>query len=220
MKWFPECSGECCVCACGGNCLVGNGDDGFSPATNEQILERLKNGNYPNYRRTMINELAMRGIVYDTNPTEKMTDNEIIKALECCRTPKCSNCVECPQRGLGTDCLGELIENTINLINRQQAEIDILIRKKETLRDEIAEKQAEIERLKEFATAKCEDCAGCTSWKCDCANIETLAKSEARKEFAERLKKIFGWQYTTARWKLLCKFIDKLLEEMEREDNA
>ena len=35
-----------------------------------------------------------------------------------------------------------------NLINRQKAEIDILIRKKETLRDEICELQAENEKLK------------------------------------------------------------------------
>ena len=34
--------------------------------------------------------------------------------------------------------------------HQQQLEIDILIRKKETLRDEIAEQQAEIERLKRF----------------------------------------------------------------------
>ena len=42
----------------GGGCLAGHGDDDFSPATNEQILERLKNGNYPNYKQTMIDELA------------------------------------------------------------------------------------------------------------------------------------------------------------------
>ena len=34
---------------------------------------------------------------------------------------------------------------------------------------------------------KCEYCAGCSEWKCDCANI----KSEAYKEFAERLNKNF-----------------------------
>ena len=71
MKWFTDCSGECCVCACGGGCLAGHGDDDFSPATNEQILERLKNGNYPNYKQMMINELARRGVVYIDHPTEK-----------------------------------------------------------------------------------------------------------------------------------------------------
>ena len=37
----------------------------------------------------------------------------------------------------------------VQWLNRQKTEIDILIRKKETLRDEIAEQQAEIERLHE-----------------------------------------------------------------------
>ena len=71
MKWFTDCSGECCVCACGDGCLAGHGDDDFSPATNEQILERLKNGNYPNYRKMMIDELARRGVDYIDHPTEK-----------------------------------------------------------------------------------------------------------------------------------------------------
>lgn len=40
--------------------------------------------------------------------------------------------------------------NAFNLIKCQQTEIDILIRKKESLRNEICELQSEIERLKEF----------------------------------------------------------------------
>ena len=71
MTWFTDCSGECCVCACGSLCLAGHGDDDFSPATTEQILERLKNGNYPNYRKMMIDELARRGVDYIDYPTEK-----------------------------------------------------------------------------------------------------------------------------------------------------
>lgn len=43
-----------------------------------------------------------------------------------------------------------------------------------------AEKDAEIERLSHH----CDDCAGCTQWKCDCSNI----RAEAIDEFAERLK--------------------------------
>lgn len=71
MKWFTDCSGECCICACDGVCLAGHGDDDFSPATNEQILGRLKNGNFPYYRQTMIDELARRGVDYIDHPTEK-----------------------------------------------------------------------------------------------------------------------------------------------------
>ena len=77
MKLFTDCSGECCVCAFGGICLAGHGDDYFLPAKNEQILERLKNGNYPNYRQIMIDELAKRGVDYIDHPTEKGGDDNV-----------------------------------------------------------------------------------------------------------------------------------------------
>ena len=52
-----------------------------------------------------------------------MTDNEIIKALECCR--EANNCIHCEyepteyQKGT-IGCANELMENAIDLINRQQ----------------------------------------------------------------------------------------------------
>lgn len=42
----------------------------------------------------------------------------------------------------------KLAKETFDMLSRQKKEIEILIRKKETLQDEIAEQQAEIERLK------------------------------------------------------------------------
>ena len=72
-----------------------------------------------------------------------MTDNEIIKALECCMKDDCDNC----PNGFG-NCEHNLAEASLDLINRQKAEIDILIRKHDVLLDEISEQQAEIERLK------------------------------------------------------------------------
>ena len=41
MKMFSDCSGECCVCACGGFCLAGIGDDDFSPASKEKNHREL-----------------------------------------------------------------------------------------------------------------------------------------------------------------------------------
>ena len=77
-----------------------------------------------------------------------MTDEQIIKALECCRFN--ISCKGCPCEG-DVACelpIGRGIDYyAFDLINRQKTEIDILIRKKETLRDELAEKDAEIERL-------------------------------------------------------------------------
>jgi hypothetical protein len=66
MKMFSECSGECCVCANGGFCLAGHGDDDFFSASKEKIVENLDEGKYPNYTEYMIKYLANEyGYVYN-----------------------------------------------------------------------------------------------------------------------------------------------------------
>ena len=127
-----------------------------------------------------------------------MTDNEIIKALECCKNSLSEKdaCGDCPlYEEEEVTCITILSKNALDLINRQKAEIDILIRKKESLRDEIAEQQAEIERLKEEnETIKSNfECQQIVLGDFDeiikkqAKKLKT-AKSEAIKEFAERLK--------------------------------
>ena len=65
MKMFSDCSGECCVCSCGGGCLAGHGNDDFSPASAMEIIRRLEHGEYPSYRQYMIDHLRrMHGIEY------------------------------------------------------------------------------------------------------------------------------------------------------------
>lgn len=54
-----------------------------------------------------------------------MTDDDVIEVLEYC-----------------------LMENALKLIKRQKEEINILIRKKEALADEVADLQIEVEILK------------------------------------------------------------------------
>lgn len=54
-----------------------------------------------------------------------MTDNEIIKALECCTSDDEPNCKECTKRP-HIYCICELLEDAYVLIQRQQAEIDKL----------------------------------------------------------------------------------------------
>ena len=60
MKIGSNCSGECCVCAGGGEgfCLAGHGDDDFVPASKEHIIENLDNNRYSSYRKYMINYLS------------------------------------------------------------------------------------------------------------------------------------------------------------------
>lgn len=62
---FTHCSGECCVCGCASLCLAGNGDDDFFPAETDEIIERLDKEMYPKYRNYMIEELRIRGVVYN-----------------------------------------------------------------------------------------------------------------------------------------------------------
>lgn len=84
-----------------------------------------------------------------------MTDNEIIKVAElCCEyNPQCERC---PLNDYDTcdECMGELLSMCLDLINRQKEEIakkdieiDVLIRKKETLSDEVFNLRAEVEML-------------------------------------------------------------------------
>ena len=95
--------------------------------------------------------------------SSRMTDKEIIRALECCSEE--NKCQQCPYYNKGNfKCLNyKFFKDLLDLINRQQAEI---------------------ERL----SHKCEDCAGCTSWKCDCAN----ERAEAIKEFVRKLLALIG----------------------------
>ncbi len=93
-----------------------------------------------------------------------MTDNEIIKALECCS--EANNCGKCEyeptEYQIGTvGCCNELMKDALDLINRLQAEN---------------------ERLSQFGGILLHN--GSELFK----EVQT-AKAEAYKEFAERLKK-------------------------------
>ena len=97
-----------------------------------------------------------------------MTDNEIIKALECCCfTDDENNCCTCPlSDDSGKLCVGVLVKNALDLINRQQETI-------ETLRNCI--EQHHIIRK---------------DGKSPLSLLTEEIKAEAIKEFAERLKEI------------------------------
>lgn len=102
-----------------------------------------------------------------------MTDEQIIKAADVCRTGKCSGC---PYHGLYTaGCVTELIKDVFGFINRQKAEKERL--KQELDLSKAFHKEAVAERnlyLHQMAYHK---------------NAYKTAKSEAIKEFAERLKR-------------------------------
>ena len=109
------------------------------------------------------------------NRRQTMTDNEIIKALEYCK-----------------DCSANLNVEIINLITRQQAENENLKVENQSLRSaanslkiHYEEAQAEIERLNKVYQAN--------QQLINALNKSYfLAKAEAYKEFAKKLKEKYG----------------------------
>lgn len=56
-----------------------------------------------------------------------MTDKEIIKALECCKPNNDEGCLNCPLADVPLPKCAEILsKESVNLINRQQAEIERL----------------------------------------------------------------------------------------------
>lgn len=75
-----------------------------------------------------------------------MTDNKIIKALECCtKTEFISDCAKCEM--LAFDCKDTLIENALNLINHQKAEIERLENELKITREYIHDNNLEFDLL-------------------------------------------------------------------------
>ena len=54
----------------------------------------------------------------------KLTDAEILKALECCKTLNCVKCGRIEDFKNTSACLEKMIADAIDLIKRQQAEIE------------------------------------------------------------------------------------------------
>lgn len=77
-----------------------------------------------------------------------MTDEQVIKTLECCVKGKQHCCNECPIRG-NDDCIGAILADALFVINRQKAEIEALEYDMQVLKQE--KKFIENQAIKEFA---------------------------------------------------------------------
>ena len=77
-----------------------------------------------------------------------MKDNEIIKALECCKsTEHCGHCSYDKDHSEIAGCTSALAKDALNLINRQKAEIAKLEKVEKYADETIKAQAAEIERL-------------------------------------------------------------------------
>lgn len=138
-----------------------------------------------------------------------MTDNEIIKALECCKYDDCNNCPNvCDNRH------ANLIDCVLDLINRKNKEISDLKIELQAMRNAANSYKAEVERLTAMVEAA-EDYLHPLPFKNAFDDQLAKSKSEAIKEFAERLKeKSSKWGYDKV---VYVDDIETLLKEMVSE---
>lgn len=140
-----------------------------------------------------------------------MTDNEIIKALECCLSSKeYIACFSCPAVKYDICCNGSakisngVADKVVDLIKRQQANISVLEKEKEVLVEAYNIEKEKVEKAKQKLI---------TTFK-----MRETEKSKTIKEFAERLKNMHRHN-TTSVVSLVTVFdnINKLVEEMVGE---
>lgn len=90
-----------------------------------------------------------------------MTDNEIIKALECCNKPVGSNsCVDCPLYEIN-NCSETMIIFSLDLINRQKAKIEALQMDNQQLQSDIANASMNLEHLQTEIEKHSDECLKC-----------------------------------------------------------
>ena len=137
-----------------------------------------------------------------------MKDNEIIKALDCCGFEYGNLCSVCPKYEKDNDfCQEELHNYAIDLINRQKEEIKEWKRVVETLVEQHEKDKAEIDGLRADLKRVCaeRDAHICTN---------NFIKSEAVKEFAERLKARIIEDFLKYNTDTTIGYIDNLVKEM------
>lgn len=84
-----------------------------------------------------------------------MTDEQVIKALECCGNIIVSSCKDCPfHEKYNANCVRELTKEALDLIKRQQAEIE---RYKTLYEDLKAENLETIKAIKDYKTEAIND---------------------------------------------------------------
>ena len=157
-----------------------------------------------------------------------MTDNKIIKALECCIAKDIINdrCDECPNLAMGSYCMDRMLQNTFDLINRQKAEIESNKAKIKISAECIARQDKEIERLNSIRSRWIYDSGTLTKISDE---LYRKIKAGAFKEFAYRLKENMSddWSlfsddgYTLqVDYNKLIDIIDNLVKEMVGEGNV
>lgn len=138
-----------------------------------------------------------------------MTDNEIVKALECCGTKHTTitrgdGCHNCPMHPLHSNiCMDMLHDLSLDLINRQKETIDQKLTSLFKCGEKMTEMQETIDRQKEEIVMleknldeKNEELDRLYDDFADSVETTAVIRAEAVKEFAEELKKDISWHRT------------------------
>ncbi len=145
---------------------------------------------------------------------KKLTDNEIIKALEICGgVIKGGSCIDCPRYHLKDGAFGcavALFKYSLDIINRQKAEIERLERRN-------AELQTELNAMRKAANFNKTEIDRLQRLGVSATRRMVTAKSEAIKEFEERLKGIFDRNAADYVYYVI---VDDVAKEMESGDNG
>ena len=147
----------------------------------------------------------------------KLTDNEIIKALECCYTTEnpwenpCKNCPLCDVEECNDVLMAEYVKDLINRLQAQNKDLAETVHnltiEKDALFDKAEELKAEVVRLNALVKTKNKLIKGLDQ-------SISYAYDRAIEEFATRLK--CGVSITSGI--ITCDDIDNLVKEMVGED--
>lgn len=130
-----------------------------------------------------------------------MTEQEAIKALKTCTTEACENC---PMDGYA-NCITSLEEAALELIERQRSEIEKSTTEVDSLKKQMEWLTGYNQNLMSANTALSEEIL--------------IAKIEAYKEFAERLKSYLLLDKKGKISVITFEDVDKLLKELVGENN-
>ena len=132
-------------------------------------------------------------------PDNKLTDNDIKKALECCLSNEEGKCEECPLRRYHDEvftCLSLKQEYALNLINRLQAENENYSKNNQTMTSDILKLYKELEQAKaENERLKEEN--------------ENLRDSLVKKKFKDELFEMTLKEYTDGKIKEFAELVKK-----------
>lgn len=131
-----------------------------------------------------------------------MTEQEVVKTLKCCLTGTCKNC---SINNETANCITRLEKAALELIERQRSEIEELTTEVESLKKQMEWLTGYNQNLMSTNTALSEEIL--------------IAKIEAYKEFAERLKSYLLLNKKDEMSVISFENVDTLLKEMVGENN-